>query len=134
MYLEESQEATVALDIDPAARGKTAVSLAPWTGPDLPGSVSSTFKYRLVVSGAHGRTVTLRASGLPKAWIASFCTDRVCAPFKVVTTLAASGVKVIEFQVIPDGPNRRQSPRIRVDAVTGGSRSSASVVVKPVGV
>jgi len=130
MYLEESQEATVALDTDPAARGKTAVSLAPWTGPDLPGSVSSTFKYRLVVSGTPGKTVTLSASGLPKSWIASFCTDRVCAPFKVVTTLAPSGVKVIEFQVIPDGPNLKATPTVRVDATAGGSRSSATVVAK----
>jgi peroxiredoxin/tetratricopeptide (TPR) repeat protein len=130
MYLEESQEATVALDTDAAAGGKTAVSLAPWTGPDLPGSVSSTFKYRLVVSGTPGRAVTLSASGLPKSWIASFCTDRVCAPFKVVTSVGPSGVKVIEFQVIPDGPNLKATPNVRVDALSAGSRSSASVVAK----
>jgi len=130
MYLEESQEATVALDIAPGAAAKTAVSLAPWTGADLPGSIASTLKYRLVVSGAPGTNVTLRASGLPKSWIASFCTDRVCAPFKVTTPLSASGVKVIEFQIVPDRPNLKATPTVRVDAAGGGSASSASVIAK----
>ncbi|HEY6235020.1 MAG TPA: hypothetical protein VIW69_07985, partial [Candidatus Elarobacter sp.] len=113
MYLEEAQEATVALDAAHPA-GKTALSLAPWTGPDLPGSVSSTYKYRLVVAGTPGKTVVLAASGLPKHWVASFCNDRQCAPFRTTVALPASGVKVIEFQVIPQsavpGP-----PTIRVD-------------------
>jgi thiol-disulfide isomerase/thioredoxin len=100
MYLEEAQEATVALDTAHPA-GKTALSLAPWTGPDLPGSVTSTYKYRLVVAGSPGKTVALSASGLPKRWVASFCSDRVCAPFRTTVALPESGVKVIEFQVIP---------------------------------
>jgi thiol-disulfide isomerase/thioredoxin/Flp pilus assembly protein TadD len=113
MYLEEAQEATVALDVAHPA-GKTALSLAPWTGPDLPGSVSSTYKYRLVVAGTPGKTVALAASGLPKRWIASFCTDRQCAPFRTTVALPASGVKVIEFQVIPQSAVRG-APTIRVD-------------------
>ncbi len=100
MYLEEAQEATVALDTA-RPEGKTALSLAPWTGPDLPGSVTSTYKYRLVVAGTPGKTVALEASGLPKRWVASFCSDRECAPFRTTVALPASGVKVIEFQVIP---------------------------------
>ena len=79
MYLEEGQEATVALDAGHAS-ARTALSLAPWTGPDLPGSVASTYKYRLVVAGKPGKTVSLAASGLPARWIASFCSDRQCAP------------------------------------------------------
>jgi len=130
MYLEESQEATVALDIAPGSAAKTAVSLTPWTGSDLPGSISSTLKYRLVVSGAPGKDVMLSTSGLPKGWIASFCTDRVCAPFRVTTQVAASGVKVIEFQLVPDGPNRKASATVHVNAIGSGSRSSATVVAK----
>jgi thiol-disulfide isomerase/thioredoxin/Flp pilus assembly protein TadD len=113
MYLEEAQEATVALDAAHPA-GKTSLSLAPWTGPDLPGSVTSTYKYRLVVAGTPGKTVALAASGLPKRWVASFCSDRQCAPFRTTVALPASGVKVIEFQVIPQTVVPR-SPTIRVD-------------------
>ena len=113
MYLEEAQEATVALDVAHPA-GKTALSLSPWTGPDLPGSVASTYKYRLVVAGTPGKSVSLAAAGLPKRWVASFCSDRVCMPFRTTVALPASGVKVLEFQVIPQSvvPG---SPTIRVD-------------------
>jgi peroxiredoxin/tetratricopeptide (TPR) repeat protein len=113
MYLEEAQEATVALDVAHAA-GKTALSLAPWTGPDLPGSVTSTYKYRLVVAGTPGKTVALAAGGLPKRWVASFCSDHVCAPFRTTVALPPSGVKVIEFQVIPQTAVPG-APTIRVD-------------------
>jgi thiol-disulfide isomerase/thioredoxin len=123
MYLEEAQEATVALDVAHPA-GKTALSLSPWTGPDLPGSVSSTYKYRLVVAGTPGKTVALAASGLPTRWIASFCSDRQCAPFRTSVALPASGVKVIEFQVIPQAP-AASAPTIRV----GGDGASASVTI-----
>jgi peroxiredoxin/tetratricopeptide (TPR) repeat protein len=112
MYLEEAQEATVALDAG-RPNGKTAISLAPWTGPDLPGSVSSTYKYRLVVAGTPGKTVALAASGLPKRWIASFCSDRQCAPFRTTVAIPPSGVKVIEFQVIPQSA-AAAAPAVRV--------------------
>jgi len=123
IYLEEAQEATVALDtVQPD--GKTVLSLAPWTGPDLPGSVESTYKYRLVVAGTPGKTVALAASGLPKRWVASFCSDRECAPFRITVALPASGVKVIEFQVIPQAPSPTP-PTVRVE----GDGASASVRV-----
>jgi hypothetical protein len=122
MYLEEAQEATVALDVAHPA-GKTALSLARWTGPDLPGSVTSTYKYRLVVAGTPGKTVELRAGGLPQHWVASFCSDRQCAPFQTTVVLPASGVKVIEFQVIPQ--SRAAAPTVRVS----GDGASASVRV-----
>ncbi|HEX3465568.1 MAG TPA: redoxin family protein [Candidatus Elarobacter sp.] len=112
MYLEEAQEATVALDAA-HPQGKTAISLSPWTGPDLPGSVSSTYKYRLVVAGTPGKTVALEATGLPKRWVASFCSDRQCAPFRTTVALPQSGVKVIEFQVIPQSA-ATAAPTVRV--------------------
>jgi peroxiredoxin/tetratricopeptide (TPR) repeat protein len=121
MYLEEAQEATVALDTA-HPQGKTALSLAPWTGPDLPGSVTSTYKYRLVVAGTPGKSVALVASGLPKHWVASFCSDRQCAPFRTSVSLPESGVKVIEFQVIPQAAAAR-APTIRID----GDGATASV-------
>jgi peroxiredoxin/Flp pilus assembly protein TadD len=122
-YVEQAQEGTVALDV---ARGaQPALSLAPWTGPDLPGSVTSTIKYRLVVTGAPGTVLELASTGLPAHWIGSFCTDRVCAPFRTSVRVPAAGVKVVEFQVVPtsahDGP-----VNVRIDARSHG-RSVATV-------
>ena len=125
MYLEEAQEATVALDAAHPA-GKTALSLAPWTGPDLPGSVTSTYKYRLVVAGTPGKAVALSASGLPKHWVASFCSDRQCAPLRTTVALPASGVKVIEFQVIPQtAVPGAQTIRIEGDGASASVRVAA---------
>jgi peroxiredoxin/tetratricopeptide (TPR) repeat protein len=124
MYLEEAQEAQVALDLSGPASA-TRVSLTPWTGTDLPGSIPNTVKYRLVVAGAAGKNVDLHTAGVPKGWVASFCTDRVCAPFKVSVALPPSGVKVIEFQLVPpDG--KAQTPKVRVIGTDGTQQSIAT--------
>jgi thiol-disulfide isomerase/thioredoxin len=124
MYLEESQEAIVALGLSkPAAT--TTVSLAPWTGADLPGSAESTLKYRLVVADMAGKNVALHASGVPKGWIASFCTDRVCSPFKVSVAIPQSGVKIIEFQLIPPDETSKIG-KVRVTGTDGRYSSSAT--------
>jgi peroxiredoxin len=116
-YAEQAQEGAVALDV---ARGRqTALSLAPWTGADLPGSIASTFKYRLVVTGAAGANITLAASGLPRRWIGSFCTDRVCAPFRTSVVMPADGVKIVEFQVVPT-TEHKGPVNARIDATSGG--------------
>ncbi len=118
-YLEESQEGLVALGV--ARSAVPTLSLAPWTGPDLPGSLASTYKYRLVLTGAPGTRVALAASGLPQHWIGSFCSDRVCSPFRVELEVPPDGVKIVEFQVVPltahHGP-----VGVRIDASQGGKR------------
>ncbi len=123
MYLEEDQEAIVALDL--TNPGQTGVSLAPWTGADLPGSTPNTLKYRLVVAGAPGKTLALHAADVPKGWVASFCSDRVCSPFKLSLTVPASGVKVIEFQLVPPDA-KAKAPSVRVVATDGSSTVSAA--------
>jgi peroxiredoxin len=126
IYLEQAQEETVALDIRSATRTSTALSFAPWTGPQLPGSAPDTAKYRLVVTGKPGQSIRLHAVDLPKGWIASFCTDRICAPLQVATTLPDSGVKVIEFQVVPpDAKSLGHVPSVRVVVTDGKSTASA---------
>jgi peroxiredoxin len=122
-YVEQAQEGAVALDVARGAR--PALSLASWTGPDLPGSIESTAKYRLVVTGRAGATLRLTVSGLPMHWIGSFCTDRVCAPFRTSIVVPASGVKVIEFQVVPT-TEHKGPVNVRIDAVSGG-RTVATV-------
>jgi cytochrome c biogenesis protein CcmG, thiol:disulfide interchange protein DsbE len=116
-YVEQAQEGMIALGVSPGAR--PALSLAPWTGPDLPGSIASTLKYRLVMTGAPGSKVHLAASGLPKHWIGSFCTDRVCAPFRVSFVVPADGVKIIEFQVVPAG-TAPVTTNVRIQATSAG--------------
>jgi peroxiredoxin len=122
-YVEQAQEARIALGV--AHPGATELSLAPWTGPDLPGSIASTFKYRLVVTGAPGGKIALAADGLPKRWIGSFCTDRVCAPFRTSIVIPAGGVKVVEFQVVPTTAHNGPAS-VRIAASTGG-RTVATV-------
>jgi peroxiredoxin len=124
MYLEEAQEAQVALDLS-GPRTSTSVSLTPWTGADLPGSIPNTIKYRLVVAGSAGKNVALHAAGVPKGWVASFCSDRVCAPFKVSVALPESGVKVIEFQLVPPDA-KAATPKVRVISTDGGATASAT--------
>jgi len=124
MYLEEGQEAIVALDLGTPAAA-TSVSLVPWTGADLPGSIPNTIKYRLVVADVAGRNVALKAVGVPKGWVASFCSDRVCAPFRVSVTVPSSGVKVVEFQLVPPGA-RSAAPKVRVTGTDGQHESTAT--------
>ncbi len=123
MDLEEGQEGIVALSLTSPA--KTALSLAPWTGADLPGSVPNTIKYRLVVAGTAGKSIALSTADLPKGWVASFCTDRICAPFKVKVDIPASGVKIIEFQLVP--PDKNAAPgKVRVIETDGADTSSVT--------
>jgi hypothetical protein len=101
------------------------VSLVPWTGADLPGSIPNTIKYRLVVADVAGRSVTLRTSGVPKGWVASFCSDRVCAPFRVSVAIPESGVKVVEFQLVPPAA-KAPAPKVRVSGSDGAGVSFAT--------
>lgn len=124
IYNERAQEGIVALEMAHPAGGATTISLAPWTGADLPGSIASTYKYRLVVAGAPGKNVDLAASGLPAHWVASFCSDRQCSPFRTTVALPESGVKIIEFQLVPES-------KLRAPATVHvtGAGTSASVTV-----
>jgi peroxiredoxin len=123
MYLEEAQEAIVALGL--TAPNGLSVSLVPWTGPDLPGSLASTYKYRLAVAGDAGRNVSLVASNVPKHWVASFCSDSTCAPFRTSFALPPSGVKLVEFQLVPPGASGA-TPKVRVNGSDGKNEASAT--------
>ena len=125
-YTEEGQEADVALSLDKS--GNTTVSLAPWTGGDLPGSIASTTKYRLVVAARPGSTIQLLATGLSKGWLASFCSDKICAPMQRTVNIPASGVKIFEFQLIPNDPHAAAHTRVQVRA-TGISGNAVSSTI-----
>lgn len=126
-YNELAQEADVSLALSP--NGKTTVSLAPWTGADLPGSIASTVKYRLVVASRPGSTIQLKATGLSKGWMASFCTDKICAPMQRVVTLPESGVKIIEFQLIPNDPKAAKHTNAKIQATGTGVNILTGTIV-----
>lgn len=98
--IERTQEGLVALALG-RNDGRTALAIARWTGPDLPGSIASTLKYRLIVAAPASREITLRATGLRPRWIASFCGDGICSPQKITLHTTPAGVKTYEFQLVP---------------------------------
>jgi thiol-disulfide isomerase/thioredoxin/tetratricopeptide (TPR) repeat protein len=122
---ERTQEGLVAVTLATGAHDPVA-SITPWTGADLPGSLASTFKYRLIVAGPPDASVTLGVRGLAEAWVASFCADGLCSPGRVVFTVPPSGVKTYEFQLVP--PQAGASPGNVAVSVDGG----ASIPVPPV--
>ncbi len=94
----------------------TLVAL-PWSGADLPGAIASTVKYRITVRDRPATPVVLRASGLPKDWVGAWCTDRICSPTRTTVTIPASGVKTVEFQIVPDDPaHAGRHPLVHVEA------------------
>jgi peroxiredoxin/tetratricopeptide (TPR) repeat protein len=124
MYLEEAQEAIVALDLGSTHAG-TSLSIAPWTGAELPGSIPDTIKYRVVVASTAGKTIALKASDVPKGWVASFCSDKICAPFHVSVAIPEGGVKIVEFQLIPPA-GKAPAPKVRITSTGDGPQSTAT--------
>jgi len=100
---ERTQEGLIAVALA-GGNGKPVLSVAPWSGPDLPGSLASTLKYRLIVASAGEASVSLRADGLAPDWVASFCADGLCSPHEVSFKAPPTGVKTYEFQLVPPAP------------------------------
>jgi peroxiredoxin/tetratricopeptide (TPR) repeat protein len=109
---ERAAEGIVAVAVKQGSN--LAISVTKWTGADLPGSVSSTYKYRLIVVTKGGQPVTLTAQNLAPGWVASFCADRLCSPGKVTFTPPESGVKTYEFQLVPPNPGAKPNDNIAV--------------------
>lgn len=95
-----------------------ALALGPYDGPPLPGSIPSTVKFAVRVSGHAGANVALRAVGVPSGFIASFCTRLVCSRDRVALVLPASGRDLIELQYIENVAGSRP-PKIVTVAATG---------------
>jgi thiol-disulfide isomerase/thioredoxin/tetratricopeptide (TPR) repeat protein len=126
---ERTQEGLIALALA-SGNGKPVVSVTPWTGPDLPGSLASTLKYRLIVAASGDTPVTLRARGLRPDWVASFCADGLCSPQSVSFRAPASGVKTYEFQLVPPVAGARPG-RITISADGGNTVVVSSAVPRP---
>ena len=121
---ERTQEGLIAVALA-GHHGKPVLSVAPWSGPDLPGSLASTLKYRLIVASASDAAVTLRAGGLARDWVASFCADGLCSPQTVSFKTPESGVKTYEFQLVPPAPGAK--PGTVTISAAGGSTVTVPV-------
>ncbi|HTV74741.1 MAG TPA: redoxin family protein [Candidatus Acidoferrales bacterium] len=114
---ERTQEGLIAVTLT-HGDARPVVAIAPWSGPDLPGSLGSTLKYRLIVAARADTRVTLRVTGLRAQWIASFCAGGLCSAEHVTFTAPASGVKTYEFQLVP--PQAGAQPGHIAVLVNGG--------------
>ncbi len=115
---ERTQEGLVAVTLAGGTHVPVA-SITPWTGADLPGSLASTLKYRLIVAGPPDASVTLRVRGLADTWVASFCADGLCSPHTVTFNVPSAGVKTYEFQLVP--PSAGAKPGNVAVSVDGGA-------------
>ena len=131
MYIEEGSEAIAALDLDAQGdRAATSISLAPWTGPELPGSVPGSIKYRVMMTGTPHSTMALHvANTLPEGWIASFCTGQLCSPFRAEVAIPTGGVASIEFQVLRNDQPKPDRATVHLDALDGAAAAHAATVV-----
>ena len=87
-----------------------------YDGPSLPGSIRDTVKFAVRAMGMPGSTVRLRAVGVPKGYIASFCTEHVCSRDRVSLVLPASGRERIELQLIANERGARTPTAVSVAA------------------
>ncbi len=92
------------------------LALGPYDGPPLPGSIPETVKFAVRVRGASGATVRLHAIGVPRGYIASFCTPRVCSRDRVDLVLGTNGRERIELQFIKNEPTAHAPARVTVGA------------------
>jgi hypothetical protein len=56
--------------------------------------------YAVRITAPAGSTVRLEARDVPRGWIASFCTPRVCSPFQVRLRVR-TGTAAIQLSYIP---------------------------------
>ncbi|HEY9180074.1 MAG TPA: hypothetical protein VIO32_05105 [Candidatus Baltobacteraceae bacterium] len=95
------------------------LALAPWRGPSLPTTDPAAAKYKLTVRGPSEALLHLRADGLPRGWVASFCTQNLCSPFRYDMHLNERGTGVIEFQAVRTDDGAPQ--HVRVTILTDGA-------------
>ena len=78
--------------------------------------------YALDLTARAGETVRLTALDVPPGWIASFCTNRVCAPFHVAVPLT-SGRGAIEIAYYQTGAHPAALHAVHVIARSASGRA-----------
>jgi hypothetical protein len=100
------------------------LALTPWHGPSLPTATPNAAQYKLTARGAANQPVQLHADGLPQGWVASFCTQTLCSPFRYTLTLDSRGTGWIEFQAIRTGDS---APKHVSITITAGSAAPVRI-------
>lgn len=75
------------------------LAISAWSGANYTTTDIAAVRYRLVVAGAPGTSIHLRAEGVAAGWIAAFCTPRLCSPQHVDGVLPPSGRAVYAFEL-----------------------------------
>ncbi len=102
----------------------THLSVEPWTGSDFQVTTGTAAKYRLEVSGKPNASLSLRASGVARGWLAAFCTPRLCSPQGIDLQLPRSGDVVFQFELIRESDD---APKRSGATITDGDGASVSV-------
>ena len=104
----------------------THLTLAPWTGKNLPTATAAAIKYNLKVAGKPHATIHVEASGVAQGWIAAFCTARLCAPTSVDVTLPDSGQVFYQFELSREDDAAPKKSAAKITTRTPVSAAAAS--------
>lgn len=86
--------------------------------------------YAVRVTAPAGSAVRLGVLDLPAGWIASFCTPRVCSPYRV-TLPVRTGSATIQLSYVRESPRAAALRRLHVAVRDGAGRSDAHRAVAP---
>ena len=107
------------------------LAIGPWTGPDVATAGAAPLRKQVALEGAPGHVVRLSTAGVPRRWVASWCTARVCAVGRTTVTLDRRGRADVELTIVPDDGAQAPWPTLRVRAVDGPERASRTFVARP---
>lgn len=95
--------------------GLAILSCALAAGTCHPSADPGVRSFAVRVHGPAQSTAHLVAVGVPRGWIASFCTARVCSPFRVALPLHA-GTATIQLSYARTGAAAGPAPTPHVEA------------------
>lgn len=111
--------------------GHLSLHVSPWRGAPVAGSVPHSRRYEVLTKGAPGSSVRLYVEHLPEGWVGSFCTARICSPFRVSVAIGRNGVTRTEFQVVPDDARTATTVSLRMVAAVGSKRFGSGFLSSP---
>lgn len=104
-----------------AAPPPARLTIARWTGANLPTATAAAAKYRLHVAGTPNARIALHAEGVATGWLAAFCTPTFCSPMRVDATLSPAGLAEYQFELIREDPSAPPHSGARIAGSDGSS-------------